>query len=380
MRILFSFVGGNGHFEPLIPIARASMAAGHPVAFVAQHSMTDAVRDVGFSVFAVGEAPQPPARQPLGALDMEHELRVVREVFAGRIATGRARFCLDLAASWRPDLIVCDEMDMGAMLAAERLGIPYASVVVIAAGGFVCRAGVNQQLDALRVELGLPPDPELKALGRHLVLEPVPPGFRDPGDPLPATARTIRPRVLEEPVPPRRPATDRLTVYFTLGTIFNLESGDLFERALDGLRTLPVNLVVTVGRDIDPAVFGPQPEHVRIERYIPQPEVLAVADLVVSHAGSGTVLGALAYGLPMVLLPIGADQPLNADRCAALGVAQVLDPARATPQAIAEAAAAVLAEPTYRAAARRLQMAALALPGAQEAVRLLEGLARLDRV
>ena len=63
--------------------------------------------------------------------------------------------------------------------------------------------------------------------------------------------------------------------------------------------------------------------HVR--RFIPQSLLLPHCDLVVSHAGSGSVIGALTHGLPMVLLPMGADQPLNAARAEALGVAQVLD-------------------------------------------------------
>ena len=105
-----------------------------------------------------------------------------------------------------------------------------------------------------------------------------------------------------------------------------MESGDLFQRVLAGLRDLPIDLIVTVGRDLDPVDLGTQPANVHVERFMPQAALLPHCDLVVSHAGSGSVLGALAHGLPMVLLPIGADQPLNAARCQALGVADVLDP------------------------------------------------------
>ena len=105
------------------------------------------------------------------------------------------------------------------------------------------------------------------------------------------------------------------TVYFTLGTVYNMESGDLFQRVMAGLRDLAADVIVTVGRDLDPDELGPQPPNVHIERFVPQAELLPHCDLVVSHAGSGSVLGALAHGLPMVLIPIGADQPLNAARC-----------------------------------------------------------------
>ena len=99
-------------------------------------------------------------------------------------------------------------------------------------------------------------------------------------------------------------------MYFTLGTIFNLESGDLFQHVLAGLRDLPINLLITVGRHIDPAEFGPQPAHIHLARFIPQTEILPYCDLVVSHGGSGSVMGALVQGLPSVLIPMGADQPL----------------------------------------------------------------------
>ena len=163
-------------------------------------------------------------------------------------------------------------------------------------------------------------------------------------------------------------------VYFTLGTVFNMESGDLFQRVLAGLRDLPINLIVTVGRDLDPAEFGSQPANVHIERYIAQAALLPHCHLVVSHGGSGSVMGALAHGLPMVLIPLGADQPLNGARCAALGVARVLDAVGATPQVVREAVVRVLEEPTYRQAAERLQAEIAALPTPNQVIRLLEQL------
>lgn len=163
-------------------------------------------------------------------------------------------------------------------------------------------------------------------------------------------------------------------VYFTLGTEFGLESGDLFDRVLAGLRDLPARVLMTVGRHIDPAEFGPQPDHVRIARYVPQDEVLADCAVVVSHGGSGTVMGALAHGKPMVLTPIGADQPMNADRCTALGVGRVLDPVTATPAEVHAAVAEVLGDPDYRRSAERLRAELAALPGPEHASTLLEDL------
>ena len=173
---------------------------------------------------------------------------------------------------------------------------------------------------------------------------------------------------------------DAPTVYFTLGTIYNMESGDLFQRVLAGLRDLPINVVVTVGRDIDPDEFGPQPASVHIERYVPQASLLPHCQLVISHGGSGSVMGALAHGLPMVVIPMGADQPLNAARCATLGVAHVLDAAAATHATVREAVSRVLEDSAYRLAAARIRDEIAASPGPEHAVTLLERLATQKRL
>lgn len=379
MRILFAFVGGSGHFEPLVPIARECAAAGHTVAFAGQPAMVPVIEAAGFVAFATGGKTllAPSARLPLMKVDMAQEEQALRDAFAKRFARERAAMILDLCEAWQPDLLVCDEVDFGAMVAAERFRIPHATVFVIASGSFVRKDVVGEPLEELRAEYGLPPDPDFKMLSRYLVLSPFPPSYRDPAFPLPATAHSIRPHTAapNDAAPEwETHLPDAPTLYFTLGTIFNIESGDLFERVLAGLRQLPMNVVATVGREIDPQELGPQPPHVHIARFIPQASLLPHCDLVVSHGGSGSVMGALAHGLPMVLLPMGADQPLNAQRCAALGVAHVLDPLQATSEQVRDAVAGTLADPTYRQAAQRLRDEISALPDARYAVRLLERL------
>ncbi len=386
VRMLFSFVGGTGHFNPLIPIARAAQAAGHVVAVASRVSMRPTVRAAGFTAFVTGEADTgtAPVRTELRAPDAEHEAQVVRRAFAGRFARARAPLILELCKEWRPDLLVCDEMDFGAIVAAERAGIPYATVIVIAAGSFVPADLVAEPLQALRAEYGLPPDPGLNMLSRYLVLSPVPPSYRDPRFPLPPTAHSLRPpgldRVAGDVGPPWLARLDEApTIYFTLGTVFNLESGDLVARVVAALRELPINLVVTVGNEFDPAELGPQPSNVWVERYIPQATVLPHCDLVVSHGGSGTVIGALAHGLPLVLIPLGADQLVNADRCRALRVGRVLDAMTITAEKVREAVSAVLADATFRQRAERIKAEVDSLPGPEYAVALLERLAAEKR-
>jgi UDP:flavonoid glycosyltransferase YjiC (YdhE family) len=368
VRMLFTFTGGSGHFLPLAPLARAAAARGHEVAVSGQEMMRATVEAAGFLAYDSGGRTLAEAdrRMPLVPADRAAEAAVLRDVFAGRIARERAGRLLAVAADFRPDVIVRDEMDFGAAVVAERLGLPHAAVVVLAGGGMAGAGFLDGALAALRAEHGLAPDPAMPH--RHLTLAPFPPSFRDPADPLPPSTVHIRPAVLDAGAAPPDGGS---TIYFTLGTIFHQEAGDLFVRVLAGLRDLGADVVVTLGREIDPAEVGPQPPHVRVERFVPQHEILPRCALAVTHAGSGSVIGALAFGVPLLLLPMGADQPHNGDRCVALGVGRVLDPLTATPAEIRAAAAGVLASPAYREAAGRLRAETAALPPAAHAVDLI---------
>ena len=78
---------------------------------------------------------------------------------------------------------------------------------------------------------------------------------------------------------------------------------DAWRTALAAVHELDVNVLGTTGPGLDPAVLGPQPRHVALARFVPQALVLRHVDAVVCHAGSGTMLGALAEGRPIVALP-----------------------------------------------------------------------------
>lgn len=321
-----------------MPIAAAARAAGHEVRFACGSRMAGFVRDRGFDVVAVPPHGRPPERLPLAEPDVEKELRLLRERFAGPMASERADALGDVLRDWGPDALVHDESDFGSPAAAARGGVPSAAVLIGAAATFFEAAGT--------------PPP-------RVAISPFPPSFRHP-DAAPVDL-SIR---LDD-----APLAHGDTVYATLGTIFNLESGDLFVRLLAGLRGR--RAILTVGHAVDPAELGPPPPGVRVERFVPMAEVLPRCCAVVSHGGSGSLLGALAHGLPSVLLPMGADQLHNAARAEELGVAVALHAVRATPEDIA---AALDGLESCRAAAVRFHEEIAALPGPEAAVGLIERL------
>lgn len=104
--------------------------------------------------------------------------------------------------------------------------------------------------------------------------------------------------------------------------------------------------------------------------------MLSEVDLVVSHGGSGSLMAALAHGLPSVLLPLGADQPHNARRAEELGLASVLDAADVTPDDIASAVRTALADAAMAARCEAVADELRALPDLASAVAALEQAAR----
>ena len=374
MRILFTFIGGSGHLRPLLPFARAAQAAGHTVAVAGRGSRIDEIVAAGFTGIPTSppnRRPPDAAEEPLTAPDRLREEQVMRDGFAGGART-HAQALREIALDWKPDVIVRDEVDFGTAIAAESLGIPTASVIVLLAGGLIRPDVVAEPLDQLRAEYGLDPDPDLTKLPGQLVIMPAPRILRDPRHALPADTFYCRPNhaVLET-----APTNERPKVYLTLGTIDTFR--ELFDKVLAAARTIPVDLLVTVGPKLDPASFGPQPDNVRIERFVPQDEILPTTDLVIAHGGSGTLIGALAHELPSILLPLAADQPHNADRCVALGTARQLDPMTFTPQDVADAIMELTDRVTgvpFRRAARQLQTEINALPSPEQAVILIEQL------
>jgi UDP:flavonoid glycosyltransferase YjiC (YdhE family) len=383
MRILFTVSSGLGHLHPLVPFALVLRDAGHEVVFATGPDFASFVEAIGFTCFPVG----PHAVGNAGFDELFPEMRGTvgkeraalhwRHVFAGYYAKPVAEGLLELAGTWRPDIVVRDDVNFGAYIAAERLGIVHAAVQTVVFRPQLFQL-IHETLDDRRREVGLPPDAEGTMAFRHLFVSPFPRGYMNPDVALPSTTRVVRPTAFdrsgEEPLPDWvNRLSDRPLIYLTLGTVFN-HRADIFSAFIEGLRDDPVELVVTVGRNQDPTQFGPQPENVHIERYIPQTLLFPRCSVVVTHGGSGTIMAALSQGLPMVVVPIAADQPENAERCEALGVAQTVGAIGLSAETARKVTREVLNEPSYRHRARDLHDEINNLPGPELLVGLLEEL------
>ena len=121
---------------------------------------------------------------------------------------------------------------------------------------------------------------------------------------------------------------------------------------LVALSRLDVRALVTLGLSLEPADFV-SPPNVVLERFVPHSAVLSQADVLVTQCGIGTVTKGLLYGVPLVCVPIVADQPDNAARVVARG-AGVHVPPNAPPEKIGAAIQRVLNDRKFRNAAQQL--------------------------
>lgn len=377
VRVLVSCIPSEGHFSPLLPLARALTGRGHVVAFAVAESWRFRAGEEGFASLAAGPDARDvhrrfePRRREIFRLPPEQRRPLQFSGLFGRMhAPEKLPELLAAAREWDADAIVFDSGDLAAPVAAAVLGIPSVNHSFGAMIPFAVLEEAAAVVEPLWQKHGLEPDPWAGAF-RGLFVDLAPDSF--------AWERPLGRTIRMRPAPGAAAAApawlDELgepLVYATLGTVWNRP--ELFRLLLDALDgELPA--LITTGRDVDPAALGPPPPRVRVERFVPQAHVLPRAAAVVSHGGSGTSLGALAHGLPLVLLPQAADQFDNAARCERAGAAIVIRPDDLSTDALRSAIERVLADRSYADGARRIAAEIEAMGTPDEVAQAVEELA-----
>jgi UDP:flavonoid glycosyltransferase YjiC (YdhE family) len=388
MRALFSSTRGAGHFNPLVPFARAFERAGHELLFAGPPDLAGAVDGAGFEFWRF----DPPPEDELGAVwgrvpelpPVEANEVVVGELF-GRLNTTAALPRLrEACEEWRPDVVLRDPNEYGSALAAELHSIPQARVAIGLASTEELGMGIAASaIDAIRKAEGLPPDPDAARLRRAPYLSLFPPTLDEGAQP--DTQRFHDPAWDEPPgeLLDWWPGREREPlVYVTFGSVAGSfpQALPVYGVAMRAVAELPVRVLLTVGRELDLDALPPAPENVRVERWVPQQDVLGHAAAALVHGGSGSTLGALAAGMPLVVMPLFADQPQNARRVAEVGAGVAVEPNRdgldATVRPLRQAIRTVLDDPSYGRAARALADELRAQPPVDDALPLFERFAR----
>ena len=386
MRVLLSTTANDGHAGPLLTFARPWVAAGHEIRVAAPASYAGALARAGLPHEPFGE-PSPDAIGPvmagLPAMTFEEaDEVVVRDVF-GRLDAQAALPALhEILERWRPDVVVRESAELASLAAAERAGVPHVHVCIgmheVAARFADVVGGPLEELGALA---GLAPGRLPEALAAETVLSLVPELLDHPdGD---APAGPVFHRFHEPASGPRGPRSPEWgdpglpLLYVTFGSVAGSipHFSGVFREALDALADVDAAVLMTVGRSVDPHGLGPLPANARVVQWLPQADVLAHAAAMLGHGGFGTTMGALAAGVPQVVVPLFSfDQGLNGAHVAAVG-AGLTTPIG--PGGVARGASEVprlLEDPSYADGAGRVAAALRDLPPPAEALPLLAGL------
>lgn len=387
VRVLFATTAGAGHFGPMIPIARACVAAGHEVAVAAPEGFASHVKDARLPHLPFPDVPEEQLGAVFGRLPSvsreEANRLVVSEVFGRLDAQAAWPTLMRIVADWRPDVVVRDPCEFGSLVAAAGHGIPQAQLG-IGLGRLLPTVahwadGALRELEAMAgLEDGLG--------GGRLLSVPVLtslPAVLDgesSNDDGPARVWRYRSEVpaaaTELPGPWGDPAAP--LVYVTLGSV----AGSLrpfqgvYAGLLEVLAELPVRVLMTVGPAYDVTRLDPVPANTLVTSWWPQAAVMPEAALMIGHGGFGTTMIALAAGVPQVVLPLFAfDQFLNAERVEAVGAGLALEGGPEALGQVADRVMRVLAEPGFAAAAREVAQEMAALPDVTTTVDVLANLA-----
>ena len=378
MRILFRSLPAYGHLYPMMPLAQAARDAGHDVVFSTAGDFVGRLRSVGFRVVPAGVTLEQSIADRFGTnvprttVDGQTDWDVVGAFFA-KAATSAADDLVKLLPELDPDLVIYENTDNGAAIAASVVGIPSVCHAIVREMPAEIRSRFYESpLAPVRRRFGVEPD---IAQLPQLVLDMYPPSLQ-----LPSALADPR-RVVMRPVPWSEPTAsvpawveqqEGPLVYLTVGTVPGY-FGTL-ETAIEGLAELDVDVLVATGA-LDPAQLEPLPSRVHVTPFVHYANLLRHVDLMVHHGGCGTTTGAWVHGIPQLVWPHGADHHANAEMVTASGSGlSLVEP---SPEDVAKAAEALLDEPRYAYAAQLVSEEIAAMPSPADVVTHLAEVVRV---
>ncbi len=383
MRVLCTSTPMEGVVGPLLPIAHALRARGHEVLLAVGPDVQGRVEGAGLDARVVGphamEAVMRTMSDPAAAESPGAGPTFGSVMFGEVFAPDLLPQLRAVADEFVPHAVVHPPVEAASPIVAAERDIPS---VTYGFGQLLDDAMVRAlagRVAPLWEAAGLAPDAHA-GIYRDCFLDPCPPSMRL-GAAAPArVVQAIRPEIpgaTSDPLPAEIASLgERPLLYVTLGTVPIFNQMAVFEVLLDAVAREDIDVVVTVGANNDPAALAPRAGNVHVYQWLPLRPLLDRCDAVMCHGGSGTTLAALNAALPLVIVPMGADQFENALACENAGTARVVRPGDVEVSSVREAVRAVMApESPQRRAAQRLADEIAAMPEPYDAMAVIETLA-----
>ena len=360
MKVLFCALNTYGFIHPMIGLAKQLQSSGHEVGFVCDGSMSELLARQNLTRFACGRN------------DLEsYRVQVFTSPARNLIQIKHLEYAL---ASFDADVIVTSPLAFGPLIVAERQSIP---LVVI---GFLSYLWSTDQTESevskamaevydwrtkdmlqhynrTRTFVGLKELEQNNAklpFAGDLFLQRSTPTTTYREAELPNNVRLVGPCLWEENPDnteqneletwlAQQQNKQRKVIYVSHGRTFQQPK---FWSQLKSQFAAEQYLVVA-STDRMECEIGEVPENFYVKRYIPQSQVLAHSDVVISNGNTTVTLGALKHGVPMLVIPGGAETPDNADLCQRLGVAINISCDEIQEQDLTAAVSSLLNEPSY---------------------------------
>lgn len=367
-RFVIATWAGGGNVPPAIALALRLQRRGHQVRFMGWGSQAAVFANAGFDW---APYPRVPA-WPDGVL-LEDDYPGLDARLDG---PEMAQDIIDALRRDPADVLVADCMSSAAVAAGAAAGVPVAILGHLMYSMYVGSPERQRRFEDVRRGLGMEPMPpvpfahQLATLGRMLCV--IPPGLDSPGTVLPADTFFVGPVLPPDPPAELWPAGGRAPLVLVSFSTTLMHQREGLAPVLEALSALPIEGVLTLGG----AIAADQvhaPANVTVRDFVDHAAILPRAAAVVSHGGLSTITASLAYGVPLVCIPQGRDQTVNANRVAAAGVGIHVQKG-APPAAIADGVTAVLDDRRYREAAGRMADRIGSLGRGEEAARLTEEL------
>ncbi|MFD2797212.1 macrolide family glycosyltransferase [Promicromonospora vindobonensis] len=362
--IAFLNIGMHGYVNPTLPVVAELVRRGHTVIYHSSPAFAGPLEAAGAKVHLYSGPDQPALDPPIPLAMLGGLAQTAVDLLPSVLA--------DLRAA-RPDLVVHGAACPWGAVVARELGVPAASTFTTfafnrqvpspcrASGELLAAAAARPHLARgyLRARRALRrgydtsglPLIDLMNAREPLNLVFTSRSFQPGADAFGPSYRFVGASVGARPTDPAF-APDRLAgpvLYASLGTVFDAKPA-LLRSFVTALAPLGRTVVLATGHT-DPAVLGPLPDHVVARRSVPQLQVLSQAALFVTHGGMNSVNEAMQAGVPTLVVPQGADQPLVARRVTELGAGLTVSTEDATAERVNALARRLLDEPHFREAA-----------------------------
>lgn len=136
-------------------------------------------------------------------------------------------------------------------------------------------------------------------------------------------------------------------IYISLGTLLN-RSVSFFKKCIKAFENEPYSIIISLGNKIKKEQLGTIPANIHIYPFVPQLQILERASLFLTHGGMNSVNEAIYYGCPMLVIPVGNDQPRVAQQVADLHLGKSLKRHSLSPQKIKRTAQTILRDSSYK--------------------------------